>query len=466
MDYVRTPTRATGGITPQEKIALDAHTQKWIANALSTEPVAPERLVPAIKALYAAAELKEPRVVIVPSPLVMALAGGFAAAIWHIRKTGAAATYDVADATTRVATDVATVVATVAATVAATSAATDSATRDVTIAATDAIFDATRDATYAATVAATYAATDSATRAATSAATSAAPVAATGAATSAATDAATRAATYAATSAAIDAATSAAIDAATLGTTNFFLACAQNWYRMYQGGNMWSAYDCYLTAMRDVIGLRLPEHEKYAAWEACAKEGGFRIMHEEFCMVSDRPELLTIDEQNRPHNAVGPSHRWRDGWSLYYWHGVRIPYERRHIIEAPSTITVAEIEAETNAEVRRVMIERYGADRYVRDSGAMIMHSVPDDHPLIGLRGAKLYRKNVPDDESIYCVDVANSTPEPDGSIKRYMLRVDPNAYGGRAAQDCIAAIASTWRMEDGSMVFAHPEDYCPHIET
>jgi hypothetical protein len=77
--------------------------------------------------------------------------------------------------------------------------------------------------------------------------------------------------------------------------------------------------------MRDIIGLKLPEHDKFESWERAAINGGFRVMHEDFCMVSDFPEFIKVDEQNRPHCETGPSHRWRDGWSLYHWHGVAIP---------------------------------------------------------------------------------------------------------------------------------------------
>jgi len=232
---------------------------------------------------------------------------------------------------------------------------------------------------------------------------------------------------------------------------------------MYQGGNMWSAWDCYLTAYRDVLGLVLPEHEKYRAWEACAIEGGFRIVHEEFCIVSDRPEVLTVDDRNRPHGENGPSHRWRDGWSLWHWHGVAIPEAQRHIIEQPERITVDEIQAETNAEIRRVMIERYGYDRYIRDAGLTLVDSRPADDPMIGLRTARLFR-----DGDLVLLDVLNSTPEPDGSVKRYVLPIDPEAYGGRAARDCLAAAASTWRKrgDPTALVFARPEDYAPTVET
>ena len=83
---LRTPTRAEGGITPEEKVAMDAIAQKWIGIAMRTDPIEPDKIVPAIHALYAVAGLKQPRVVIVPSPLVMAFAYGASAWVWHCRK--------------------------------------------------------------------------------------------------------------------------------------------------------------------------------------------------------------------------------------------------------------------------------------------------------------------------------------------------------------------------------------------
>ena len=78
---IRTKTKAHGGITPQEKIAMDAHAELWIKRALRTDPIEPDKIIPTIEGLYAAAGLKKPRVVIAPSPLVMAFAYGASAAI-------------------------------------------------------------------------------------------------------------------------------------------------------------------------------------------------------------------------------------------------------------------------------------------------------------------------------------------------------------------------------------------------
>lgn len=122
---------------------------------------------------------------------------------------------------------------------------------------------------------------------------------------------------------------------------------------------MWSAYDCYLTAFRDVLGLRLPIHDKYKYWEDAAIHGGFRVMHDEFCIVSDFPEILRIDNENRPHCETGPSHRWRDGWSLYHWHGVSIPPEW---IECRSSLTPQVALTWPNIEQRRCACEILGWD--------------------------------------------------------------------------------------------------------
>ena len=318
---IRRPDRAEGGITPEEKAKMDEYAQLWISRAMRTDPIEPDKLIPAIKRLYAVSGLKEPRVIIVPSPLVMAIAGVTAACVLEYRKNGFISS-------------------------------------------------------------ATFAATD--------------------AATDAATVAATRSATgkpYGWVLPMIE------FFVGRGNTATSVLNALPNWWRMYQGGNMWAGWASWLGAARDILGLRLPIHDKYAAWEDCATHGGFRIMHPDFCMVCDFPEVLTKDEQNRPHNDTGPSHRWRDGWSLYHIHGVRVD---GWIVEHPERITVKHIEDEQNAEVRRILIDRYGADRYLLDSGAK---------PIAKDSCGILYHKEVPEDEPIVMVRVLNSTPEPDGTL-------------------------------------------------
>ena len=312
---IRTKTRAEGGITPEEKEKMDKISRKWIGIAFRTDPIDPSKIIPAIERLYACAGLKKPRVVIVPSPCVMAFAYGASAWIWYCRKN--ASTLDATDAATRAATDAATEDATDAATYAPTYAATRTATRD----ATDA---ATRAATYVAT----RDATDFATRVA----------------TDVATDAATRAA-------------EACFSIAGTGG----LECAKKWGYVYQGGNMWAAFPSFVEACRDVLGLDLPEFSAWSAWEECVKEGGFRVLHEEFCIVSDFPEFIRINELHQPHCDNGPSHRWRDGWELYHLNGIPVPKE---VVMTPADrLDPKIIVSEKNVDVRREIIRKIGIER-------------------------------------------------------------------------------------------------------
>src|SRR5271166_4449505 len=95
-EIVRRPDFAGGGITEEERRRMDAHTKVWIERIMHTGHIERDKIEPAIRDLYRVADLPEPlAVVIVPSPLVMALAGGIAAAWWAARDTGA-----IRDATT------------------------------------------------------------------------------------------------------------------------------------------------------------------------------------------------------------------------------------------------------------------------------------------------------------------------------------------------------------------------------
>jgi hypothetical protein len=141
---------------------------------------------------------------------------------------------------------------------------------------------------------------------------------------------------------------------------------------MYQGGNFWSGWSAYLSFFRHVAKLDLPIYEKFKHWEAASIHGGYRIMHKEFCIISDRPEILTVDAQNRPHNADGPFCRWRDGSRLYSWHDIRIP---AWCIEEKHKITKETILAESNTEIRRVMCEIIGWQKVMKLFNGTTIHS-------------------------------------------------------------------------------------------
>ena len=156
--------------------------------------------------------------------------------------------------------------------------------------------------------------------------------------------------------------------------------------------------------------------------------------------VCTPPSLVRTDDQRRLHSASGPAFVWLNDIQDYYWHGVHVD---SYVVDNPERITVADIEGESNAEVRRVKIERFGQARYLVESGAREIHR--DDF-------GTLYSKHISGDEPLLMVKVVNTTIEPDGSFKDYFLRVPPTMRTARAA------VAWTFGKS--------PEDYNPSKET
>lgn len=138
-------------------------------------------------------------------------------------------------------------------------------------------------------------------------------------------------------------------------------------------------------------------------------------------VLSERPVALHRDEAGRLDRGDGPALAYPDGFALHAWRGMPVP--AAFLAELPS-LTPGRIRDEENAELRRVMLEYYGYDRYLADSGARPVHR--DET-------GTLWRIDLPDDEPVVMVEVLNSTPEPDGTRRTYWLRVPPATRTARA---------------------------------
>lgn len=185
----------------------------------------------------------------------------------------------------------------------------------------------------------------------------------------------------------------------------------------------------------------IEQTEKWLGNMAVAENTGWWLPYKELCFVSERHNIVKRDDRGRLHSIDSPAVQYPDGWSIYAIHGVRI---KEHIVINPEKITVEEIESENNTEVRRVMREKYGNDRYIKDSGAVLFHKD---------RYGELYRKEIKNDNEPFCmVKVINSTAESDGTFNIYFLQVPPSC---RTTHEAVA-----WTF--GKTV----ENYNPLIET
>lgn len=223
-------------------------------------------------------------------------------------------------------------------------------------------------------------------------------------------------------------------------TSSQIFGCAEYWL---------SYYDFFKNVLQ-ISGL-----DKIDALIDIAESCGWWTPLGNCAIVQHRPleihrEEVEVDGELRyqAHNTEGPAMLFRGDCeysNLYAIHGVRVT---KKIVD--KDFTYRDIENEENTEVRRVMIEIFGTEQYLKECGAEFINE--DEF-------GKLYKKEFENDDPIYMVEVVNSTPEPDGTFNHYFLEIDPTAYGG--VKTARAAIASTFRYEDdNSLVFKTPEEY------
>jgi hypothetical protein len=150
----------------------------------------------------------------------------------------------------------------------------------------------------------------------------------------------------------------------------FGIMCAESASSMWQGGNQWSAWDSFLTFFRHVAKLEI-DYSKYEHWENLSMHSGPRIIHDEFCIISDRPKTLMVNQTSQPHNFDGPFCEWNDGSSLYSINGVRVP---AWICETKrEEFTKEMILSEENVDNRRCIIQKIGIEKTIKLLGAQVV---------------------------------------------------------------------------------------------
>ncbi|MEU8525228.1 MULTISPECIES: DUF6745 domain-containing protein [Streptomyces] len=180
--------------------------------------------------------------------------------------------------------------------------------------------------------------------------------------------------------------------------------------------------------------------DRLAGLAAVAEHAGWWWPYERVAVVCERPVELHRDEAGRLDRGDGPALAFADGFALYAWRGMPVPSDFPDELAA---LTPERIRAERNAELRRVMLEFYGYERYLAESNAQPVHR--DETGV-------LWRIALADDEDVAMVEVVNSTPEPDGTYRTYWLRVPPETRTARQG------VAWTFGLQ--------PEEYRPLVET
>ena len=137
---------------------------------------------------------------------------------------------------------------------------------------------------------------------------------------------------------------------------------------------------------REVVGL--DGIEKIDPLLELAKRCGWISFYDDVCVVQEKPMTIKMDENNLLHGETGPAIEYRDGFSVYSWHGVRIPAEW---IANPESLTPQVALTWENLEQRRCACEILGWVNILKELPNKVLDE--DDDPQVGT----LVRVTLPD---------------------------------------------------------------------
>ena len=134
----------------------------------------------------------------------------------------------------------------------------------------------------------------------------------------------------------------------------------------------WWGSPSFVSFFREVCGLELDQdiEERAEAYQKVCESVNYIWLNSHFTMVCARPTEIHRDDQGRLHNENGLAIKYLDGWGLYVINGVTV---NEQIVLRPETLTINQIQKESNQEKRRIMIERFGVDKYLQAINATIV---------------------------------------------------------------------------------------------
>ena len=201
------------------------------------------------------------------------------------------------------------------------------------------------------------------------------------------------------------------------------------------GAQVYGAHDAHWLGFYETFQQLGIDTSKLNPLMELAKHCGWWAPYKNAAILQDRPEIIKFDDNNRLHCEDGPAIKYRDGFSIFSWHGTIIPGE--WLAKKPSA---KEALAVPNMEKRRAACEIVGWDNILNELDATSIDKDPD--PQIG----ELLEVNIPDIGKEKFLRVTC------GTGRQFSIPVPPDM------KTALQSNAWTWGLE--------PHEYKPEVRT
>jgi len=136
-------------------------------------------------------------------------------------------------------------------------------------------------------------------------------------------------------------------------------------------GSFESYWIYFYKYFQDVCSIQFNEKDGLglSLFETLAKNSGWHYLFEDTVVVCDRPSVIRMDNAVL-HSDDSPSCEFSDGFKVYNIRGHLVP---ENIVMNPESITIKDINNESNNETKRIMIERFGVMNYLNQTKSKVI---------------------------------------------------------------------------------------------
>ena len=222
-------------------------------------------------------------------------------------------------------------------------------------------------------------------------------------------------------------------------------AIQQNYEKCRMYGQYYAPITGFVVFYRDVMKAKFEELELTYADEALAKSCAAVHFFDDAAVIINRPLHIRLDNMNLLHSSDEMAIKFRDGVGMYIYHGMNIEARYGKFFKNHDLITPDVIDGETNVEMRRVLLELSGFERYLTARKAKL---IDEDKDVNGNPRRLLeftVGKDTRDQFTARVMEVNNGSLEPDGSRRKFILGAVRNPRTREWPTTCHEAVAYSY---------------------
>ena len=136
--------------------------------------------------------------------------------------------------------------------------------------------------------------------------------------------------------------------------------------------DIWNFHASRFDFCISALNCHYPQKE-WLIFQSLVQNCGWIFPFENVCIVSEHPQTLIFDDDNRFHAEGKPAMQFADGYSVYAYHGTTLPekYGKHH----PNQWEPSWLLQEKNTELRKILIQEIGYYKIIEELQAIEINS-------------------------------------------------------------------------------------------